>query len=91
MKTARLNIETLWNPVNPDVSQPFGTRVIKDQWERKSLDSYGNMGGWTSREEWRNSVKRKHDFSHFDEYGRAVFKTSHAYGIGLFQRVWIEE
>ena len=56
----KLVIEEFW--VDTDGSERPKERVVMK-----------NGGGWTSREEWRKSVKERHAFLRFDERGYAVF------------------
>ena len=85
----KLVIETFWNRVVSDPASPFGTRVLPE-YERKSMVSYPNGGGWNDRKEWEHSVKQARRFQGFDDQGRAKFDLGRSYGIHSYQLVSLQ-
>ena len=83
-----LVIESWWNKVVDDPTNPMGTRVLPEFVLHDSL-SFPNGGGWDSRERWRTSAKHRHDFVKFDDTGAARFRGSRHYGIASYQRVYL--
>ena len=86
----KLIIECFMNKVTPDAAAPFGTRVLPE-YERTSLVTYQNGGGWESLEAWRESVKSRLGFEGFDDQGRAKFQIGRSYGIHSYQLVSLGE
>ena len=86
----KLVIETMMNKVTPDSTAPFGSRVLPE-YERTSIVSYSNGGGWSNRHEWIKDQKTKRNFLGFDERGRSKIDLGRSYGIHSYQLVSLED
>ena len=85
-----LIIEDWHNKVVVDKSSPWGTRVL-DEYELKHSTEYPRGGGWTSREKWRKTAKKRRGFMGFDASGAAKIDQGRSYGIHSYLRVYLAE